>query len=70
MTYGQAKKDFVIFAVFAPKKNKKGKTKWEEVDLDKETIPDEAEGQIGAYEYYTGGLVMAERLCFLLREER
>ena len=69
MTYGQAKKDFVIFAVFAYEKNKKGKTKFEEVDPDKENIADEAEGQVGAYNYL-GGLTSVPRLCFILKEER
>ena len=70
MTYGEAKKDFVLFAVFAPVKNKKGKTKLEEVDLDKEKIADDAEGRVGAYDYLGGGLATVPRLCFILKEER
>jgi len=69
MTYGEAKKNFVIFAVFTPVKNKKGKTTLKEVDLDKESIPDEAEGQVGAYNYL-GGIASVPRLCFILEEER
>ena len=69
MTYGEAKKDFVIFAVFAYKKNKKGKTKLEEIDLDKENIDDDAEGRVGAYNYL-GGLSSAPRLCFILKEKK
>lgn len=66
MTYGQAKKDFVLFAVFAPVKTKKGKTKWEEVNPDKEKIADDAEGRVGFTQTWN---YSASRLCFILKEE-
>lgn len=67
MTYGQAKKDFVIFAVFVHKKNKKGKWKLEELDLEKESIPDETEGRVGGFDYqeYVSSLLCHPRLCFI-----
>lgn len=68
MTYGQAKKDFVIFAVFAYVKNKRGKTRLENVDLDKEKIADDAEGRVGVYPDME--LLGAPRLCFILKETK
>ena len=65
MTYGQAKKDFVIFAVYVHKKNKKGKWKLEELDLEKESIPDETEGRVGGFNFQEYIGLCQPRLCFI-----
>ena len=71
MTYGQAKKDFMIFAVFVPMKNKKGKTKLEQVNLEKENIPDDTEGKVGGFDANQDyPLSVAPRLCFIANEAR
>lgn len=71
MTFGQAKKDFMLFAVFVPVKNKKGKTKLEKIDLDKENIPDDTEGRICAFDMNEDyPLSVAPRLCFITNEVR
>lgn len=65
MTYGQAKKDFIIFAVFVPVKNENGQTGWEEV----EDVADDAEGRVGIAEYYEIAPLLGKfRLCFMLEE--
>lgn len=69
MTYEQAKKDFVLSAVFVSVKNKKGKTKLEQVDLDKENIPDDTEGRVGAFDVNQDyPLSVTPRLCFIVSE--
>ena len=71
MTYEQAKKDFMLFAVFVPVESKKGKTKLEKIDLDKEDIPDDTEGRIGAFDMNEDyPLSVAPRLCFIVNEVR
>lgn len=71
MTYGQAKKDFMIFAVFVPAKNKKGKTKLEQVNLEKESIPDDTEGKVGGFdENQDYPFPVTPRLCFIVNEVR
>ena len=64
MTYEEAKKNFMLFAVFVHKKNRKGKWITEELDLDKESIPDDTEGRVAAFEYGYG-FVRGTRLCFI-----
>lgn len=71
MTYGQAKNDFMLFAVFVSVKNKKGKTKLEEIDLEKESIPDDTEGKVGGFDANQDyPLSVAPRLCFIADEAR
>lgn len=68
MTYGQAKKDFAIFAVFVHAKNKKGKWTLKRLDLEKESISDETEGRVGCFDYqdeYIGSILCHPRLCFI-----
>lgn len=66
MTYGQAKKDFAIFAVFVPTKDKKGKTKFEQID----SVPDDTEGRVGIFDTNEGFLLSATpRLCFVAKKE-
>lgn len=68
MTYKEAKDNFVLFAVFVYKKDKKDKWKCEEVDLEIENIPDDTEGKIGAFEYGYG-FARATRLCFIANKK-
>ena len=64
MTYREAKANYVLFAVFVHKKNKRGKLTTVEIDLQKEDIPDDTEGKIAAFEYGYG-FARATRLCFI-----
>lgn len=66
MTFEQAKKDFAIFAIFAPVVDKKGKTKLRQVD----NVPDDTEGRIGAFDANQDSLLtVAPRLCFIINKK-
>lgn len=71
MTYGQAEKDFMLFAVFVPVKNKKGEIELWQLDLDNESIPDDAEGRVGAFDVNQDCTsLVTPRLCFIANEVR
>lgn len=70
MTYGQVKKDFMLFAVFVPVIiSRWGRTKLKRIDLNEEDIPDDTEGRVGAFDldqdYPT---TVTPRLCFIAND--
>lgn len=70
MTYGQAKKDFMLFAVFVPTiVSRWGRTKLKRIDLYEEDIPDDTEGRVGAFDVDQDyQRTVTPRLCFITND--